>query len=335
MSCRSYREELSRCLDGRLPSHARARVMGHAAKCRGCARFWEELKAAQELVLSLPQVKAGSRFRDDVWQRIQSGEGAPDTIAQEPVPVATKVRYGLLGAAAAALFLLVLHYGDGRSTEPEIGSPPDIGPIAKEPNAEPVPTLRFPSATVANLTPANLAAQTAEQVSQAARNLRNRSKNLPNLKAFPPEVLQDVRREIETMQQGVFMLNQLREGFGIELRDPDARDCLTRVLATLELQPNLERREDVVRTLHSLSGCSLERLQDKLLFTHGSMQPAHEKIMELVRRQPPGFVRIVPVPMGSWGEVRFEFWMVPAEPNQPQKQPQKARSRKLRERSPR
>ena len=104
MSCRNHQEELSRCLDGRLPSHARARVMGHIAQCSGCARFWEELKAAQEIVLGLPQAKVGSHFRDDVWQRIQSGEGAPDTIAQEPVPVLTKVRYGLLGAAAAAAF---------------------------------------------------------------------------------------------------------------------------------------------------------------------------------------------------------------------------------------
>ncbi len=72
MSCSNYQEELSRCLDGRLQGHARARVMDHMAQCSGCSRFWEELKAAQELALSLPQARAGSHFRDEVWQRIQA-----------------------------------------------------------------------------------------------------------------------------------------------------------------------------------------------------------------------------------------------------------------------
>lgn len=122
MNCNTCRYELSQCLDGRLPSGRRAVVMQHTASCETCAAFWEELQAAQRLTLRLPREKVGESFREQLWDRIRAGEGTPDAVFREPVPVLVKVRYSMTGAAAAAavlLFGLWLHDPAGVVTLPD------------------------------------------------------------------------------------------------------------------------------------------------------------------------------------------------------------------------
>ncbi len=115
MNCNTCRFELSQCLDGRLPSGRRAVVMRHAEACRSCHEFWTELQAAQRLALRLSPARVGDDFREGLWDRIRSGEGTPDAVFREPVPVLTKVRYALTGAAAAAAVLLAaLHLRSDR-----------------------------------------------------------------------------------------------------------------------------------------------------------------------------------------------------------------------------
>ncbi len=106
MNCNTCRYELSLCLDGRLASGRRALVMQHVDACEACTTFWNELQAAQRLVLVLPSQEVGEDFRDQLWERIRSGEGTPDAVFHEPVPMLTKARYALTGAAAAAAVLL-------------------------------------------------------------------------------------------------------------------------------------------------------------------------------------------------------------------------------------
>lgn len=106
MNCNSCRYELSLCLDGRLPSGRRGIVMQHVEGCESCSTFWSELEAAQRLTLSLPREKVSDGFRDQLWERIRSGEGTPDAVFHEPVPLLAKARYALTGAAAAAAVLL-------------------------------------------------------------------------------------------------------------------------------------------------------------------------------------------------------------------------------------
>jgi hypothetical protein len=106
MNCSSCRYELSQCLDGRLPAGRRAIVMQHAGDCTGCGTFWAELQAAQQLTLQLRRPRVGSDFRESLWQRIQAGEGTPEAVFHEPVPLVAKLRYALTGAAAAAAALL-------------------------------------------------------------------------------------------------------------------------------------------------------------------------------------------------------------------------------------
>src|SRR5688572_23870014 len=106
MNCTTCRFELSQCLDGRLPSGRRAIVMQHASECTDCGTFWAELQAAQRLTLQLRRPRVGPDFREALWVRIQAGEGTPDAVFHEPVPLVVKLRYALTGAAAAAAALL-------------------------------------------------------------------------------------------------------------------------------------------------------------------------------------------------------------------------------------
>lgn len=80
-------------------------MMQHVATCDGCSTFWSELQAAQRLTLQLPRVRLGEGFHEELWERIRAGEGTPEAVFHEPVPVLAKVRYALTGAAAAAAVL--------------------------------------------------------------------------------------------------------------------------------------------------------------------------------------------------------------------------------------
>ncbi|MFO1076377.1 MAG: hypothetical protein U1E73_01470 [Planctomycetota bacterium] len=143
MNCNNCRYELSQCLDGRLPSGRRTIVMQHVATCTACAGFWDELQAAQKLVLELPRQRVGGAFRDQLWDRIRAGEGTPEAVFHEPVPMVLKVRYALVGAAAAAAMLLAglwLHSEDDRQ-------PDHRNEVAKMDN-RPVAPTPGPTATV-------------------------------------------------------------------------------------------------------------------------------------------------------------------------------------------
>jgi len=108
MNCNHCRYQLSQCLDGRLPSGQRASAMQHVEQCRECREFWDDLQAAQALTLRLQRPHVGPEFREGLWDRIRAGEGTPEAVFHEPVPVWTKVRYAATGAAAAAAVLLGL-----------------------------------------------------------------------------------------------------------------------------------------------------------------------------------------------------------------------------------
>jgi hypothetical protein len=105
MNCSTCRYELSLCLDGRLPSGRRTLVLQHAEACAACGTFWKELQAAQQLTLRLKKPAVGEDFREQLWARIRAGEGTPDAVFRDAVPMWAKVRYALSGAAAAALLL--------------------------------------------------------------------------------------------------------------------------------------------------------------------------------------------------------------------------------------
>ena len=148
MNCRTCQHELSQCLDGRLPSGRRTAVMQHADDCPQCAAFWAELQQAQEMVLRLPRQHVGPEFREGLWERIQSGEGTPPAVFQEPVPLQTKVRYLLTGAAAAALLLVAFQLGTSRNS-----ATPENITSARHSESVATPSTPAPQAPVTGLVP--------------------------------------------------------------------------------------------------------------------------------------------------------------------------------------
>lgn len=130
MNCRTCRFELSLCLDGRLPSGRRAMVMQHVARCDACATFQAELQAAQELALQLPRLAVGADFKTQLWERIRAGEGTPEAVFHEPIPLWTKVRYVATGAAAAAALLLLATQWRASDDRPTAAQPvADAAPL--------------------------------------------------------------------------------------------------------------------------------------------------------------------------------------------------------------
>ena len=125
MNCSTCRYELSQCLDGRLPSGRRTIVMRHVESCAICSAFWTDLQAAQNLTLRLARMPVSDGFRERLWERISAGEGTPAAVFREPVPLLTKVRYAVTGAAAAAVILLGVTWFRGDR------DPAPRGPVAK------------------------------------------------------------------------------------------------------------------------------------------------------------------------------------------------------------
>jgi hypothetical protein len=118
MKCRTCQYELSQCLDGRLPTGRRTVVMQHVDVCDTCAQFWHELQQAQELVLRLPSHHVSNGFREQLFERIESGEGTPEAVFHEPVPLGAKLRYVGTGAAAAAAVLVGMSLWHGVGQRP-------------------------------------------------------------------------------------------------------------------------------------------------------------------------------------------------------------------------
>lgn len=110
MNCSRIHQLLSLNLDGRLSSSRRETLLDHLAECGDCARLAEEMREAQQLALQLPTERIGPNFQETLWERIRAGEGTPEGVFHEQVPLATRVRYVASGAAAAALFLLALNW---------------------------------------------------------------------------------------------------------------------------------------------------------------------------------------------------------------------------------
>ncbi len=132
MNCSGFQFLMSLNLDGRLSSARREMLLDHLAECGDCARLAEEMREAQHLALSLPKERNSNDFQETLWERIQSGEGTPDGAFYEPVPWSQRLRYIASGAAAAALFLVVLNWASPQS---DVIDSPTIDNVASAPAA--------------------------------------------------------------------------------------------------------------------------------------------------------------------------------------------------------
>lgn len=147
MNCTTCQYELSMCLDGRLPSGRRSVVMNHVDGCEACAKFWSELQAAQKLALLLPRERVSDGFREQLWERIRAGEGTPEAVFHEPVPLLAKVRYVLTGAAAAAVVLVCAKF---LRDDAKVAPPEEQRVAAVDPRPAPAPSVGRGAMTVAD-----------------------------------------------------------------------------------------------------------------------------------------------------------------------------------------
>jgi hypothetical protein len=288
MNCTTCRFELSQCLDGRLPSGRRTLVLEHVDSCAACGRFWSELQRAQQLVLRLPKQRVGPAFQEQLWERIRAGEGTPEAVFHEPVPLWTKARYALSGAAAAAAVLagvLWLRHderrpsGDGVAVAQVHGDqvplPPAGSPLP--PAGSPLPPAGSPlpqGLAVTTNQPANLpapamfaAAQrlTADAVAvEAARQFEQRydtaRQRLRQADLGQDAAVSGVLDEANELHQLAEVLLDLRDCDRLSFRDAEVGADL-RVAANLLGQSRLQKRSlDTVRAFVAPALQQSERL---------------------------------------------------------------------------
>ena len=296
MSCTRFQRELSQSLDGRLPGARRSAVMTHIDGCAACAQAWEEMQATQSLLLDLEPARLGNGFRDRVWERIQSGEGAPEILLQEPVSAGTKLRYGLLGAAAAAVVVVGLQLFTTDTQDPtpnteaiaandqlgqiddpshsqsvatdESDAPRDLPrqiPGPHTPDPRPIErTLRManvPSAFSApTMTAGHLASDTVGRVTTAAKQLRLFRGRILQQAPLERTIQIQVQNCVRTIEGGVFVLDFLRRKDLLEL-EASSQECLAATCNIIKLHRTNDKNKayDLVRTL---DGCQLDRLNE-------------------------------------------------------------------------
>lgn len=259
MNCTTCRYELSQCLDGRLPSGRRTLVLQHVDACAACSRFWMELQAAQQLVLRLPKQRVGAGFQEQLWERIRAGEGTPEAVFHEPVPLLAKARYALSGAAAAAAVLAAVLWLRHEERSPSDAEHRAQAPLAS--GAADAVAAPPPAATAAALpqrlppVPAMLAAAqrlTADAVAvEAARQFEQRydaaRQRLQTVDLGQEQVVGGLLDDANELHQLAEVLLDLRDNDRLSFRDAEVGADL-RVAANLLGQSRLQKRSpDTVR----------------------------------------------------------------------------------------
>ena len=225
MRCSQSEHLLSLNLDGRLSSGQRRALTDHLTQCGTCQNTDKELNAARELALSLPVQHVSGGFREELWQRIRAGEGTPEAVFREPVPLATKLRYFGTGAAAAGLLIFAAHWL--RSQAP-VHAPQSSGPHAVE-VAEARPGKLVPRDSIMGLSPATpdgLAELVADGYTDAVRTLHARAQTIET-QPLTSEGIDKLRQQIEYANRYAGMLRWL-DGKYLNLLEDD-RDRLTAI----------------------------------------------------------------------------------------------------------
>jgi hypothetical protein len=276
--------------------------MAHVDKCPTCARVWDEMQAAQSLVLGLQEHRVGQGFRNEVWNRIHSGEGATEILLQEPISMATKIRYGAIGAAAAALCLVAFHLltqdraptsGFGRPDLPDRVATIDVATIGdatidggadrvNDPGhleSRPRPNRLTPGSAVSSptdsgfepepLTAATLANRTVNEVTLAAKRLRlKRGALLERPGETPSPVWVEVRRDVQTIGDGLHFLQNLERERLVEFGGA-SRACMSEAQQHFArgTGPAIDSKLEIQKFVQALTLCPLENLEGSLRYT--------------------------------------------------------------------
>ncbi|MEE2885835.1 MAG: hypothetical protein VX951_00250 [Planctomycetota bacterium] len=323
MSCTRYQFELSQCLDGRLSNARQREVMAHANNCARCSLAWEEMQEAQSLIFRLEQPEVTTGFREAVWERVQSGEGTPEVLLNERISFAAKCRYGLVGAAAAALFLLTYNLWFTPSIAP---IPPEENLASKESEfAEDHSSSGVIAGTqevnggflTEPLTAATLANHTIGEVSGAASRLKLRRKTvLTNPAKTPGGVWVDIRNDVQVLGDGLQFLGSLEKEDFVEFQGR-SRQCMEQ--ARIALVAPSEDRRSIQVLVQTLSSCPLDGLESGLRF-HARATHFDERLLRLIQGDRERINRMfsnmqlmpqaLPQAFGNQQQQQFQFFII-------------------------
>jgi hypothetical protein len=302
MRCKHYAPEISLALDGRLPARRRSALHEHLARCTACRRELDAAKAAQALVLGLPATRVGPDFRKTLWERIESGEGAPATPPPFGVTLATKVRWLLTGAAAAAAAIVLVDAGLRRHG----GEPPETpesvvahDPAPAGPGA-PVAGMRAPGMAAFGGEAVPLEAQAvarttaravAENTAQLQRLLRRVETRTVPLKQFRVEL----QRPVDELRASARMMRLLHEKQIIELT-PTWIEQLPRIEDSIAGLAQADNMNEIGLALRPLASVKAEELQNNFrIWCCDQDRVLLELIPEIIKRDRNvrGWLRVV------------------------------------------
>lgn len=305
MSCKRLQLDLSQAFDGRLPAGRRREVLAHLDECADCAAVWQELERVRELVEELPRQRPGVGFHEGLWRRIQSGEGTPEAVFRDPVPTASKVRYVVTGALAAAVVLVV-----GRLwtvvPEPELRAPVDVARASqgggstgslerRSPDRRrsaavfPAPQLPF--------NPASVATTGAMTFMASARRLRECLERCGARHGRGDVPWQDVLEDARRLQAAARTMRWLETSRHVAFR-PDVEKDLRRAERSVLL---LFEKRDVEQALAQLKDVRPERLRRDGFRVLNCCPDPLEFLSEMIREEPQVGV-LFPMDLGVLGD---------------------------------
>ncbi|MEC7583795.1 MAG: hypothetical protein VYE77_05715 [Planctomycetota bacterium] len=318
MNCRTCRHEISESLDGRLPSGRRKIIMGHLRSCEPCLQFWKELQSAQKLVMQLPRQRTSSGFREQLFERIKTGEGTPEAVFLEPIPMAKKIRYAMTGAAAAAAVLItatlvrnsvdatpntsteVASTGTSSSTTDAEGyatpaaNETDVAVVSNPfiDNLEPSSTS---NSLLINAKPLTVDLFANEAATQLAEHVSWTNDNLNKLEAeIAPSTIRAICESAVEIEQLGSLLVEMHEREQVVFSDPQVNVQLR--FAVEQFGANSERLRmntiDTVRTVVGPVLRSSNRLTDVAqIFVRrtGNIQVEEHVVFQLTQSQPEAF----------------------------------------------
>lgn len=106
MNCQHAQKDMGQALDRRLPQSEQRAFQEHILSCKPCRLEFDRHQKLQTWTRALPSARPAQDFSQRLFDRIQSGEGSPDGILTEPVPISRKLRIFAAGAVTAAALML-------------------------------------------------------------------------------------------------------------------------------------------------------------------------------------------------------------------------------------
>lgn len=187
MDCRETQALLNAFHDGELPAAERARVEGHLRGCPECGALLADLaRMDQAAGVPDPGPAYWDRFNARVMDRVGREADGPGVRVLRPKGgwMREQLRYLVPAAAAAALVLVIVHYGGMRPGAPT----PAVPSAVSKPEPEPRGTKENGGAAVARRLPSPVL--TEERAAAVPREERDRLAD-----RSPPEGNKEASRE--------------------------------------------------------------------------------------------------------------------------------------------